>query len=165
MMRFSLHDDSAIWAFTAEKIKIKNIINCFLKVKFGNIGKKKGGKKMLKFKPLFFKVLMLGSLLCFLGLGGCAGLSKEDRVLLNDTKQSAEAAMAAKAEAEAAAAEAENINKRLENMIDRLESAASTAEQAARRADMAATKATDAANRAEAVADKTERIFEKSLRK
>ena len=49
------------------------------------------------------------ALLLLVGLGGCATLSKEDRALLESSKQSAEEAKAAAARAEAAA-------KRLEEM-------------------------------------------------
>lgn len=84
------------------------------------------------------------ALLYLAGLGGCATLSKEDRALLESSRQSA--------------AEAKATGKRLEDMGVRLEKAAASAEQAA-------AKATSAAERAEAAAQKTERIFDKSLKK
>jgi hypothetical protein len=77
------------------------------------------------------------ALLYLAGLGGCATLSKEDRALLESTRQSAEEAKATGA---------------------RVEKAAAGAEQAA-------AKATSAAERAEAAALKAERIFDKSLKK
>lgn len=94
--------------------------------------------RMLSMTSIFIASLYLA------GLGGCASLSKEDRALLESSKQSA--------------AEAKAIGQKLEGTATRLEDSAN-------RAEMAATKAMNAAERAEAAAQKTERIFDKSLKK
>ena len=59
-------------------------------------------------------------LAALLGLGGCASLNKEDRALLESTRQSAE-------EAKAAAARAEAASQRLEAQGVRIEQAAARA--------------------------------------
>lgn len=90
-----------------------------------------------KMNRVLSMVLVFVSLVCFAGINGCATLNKEDRALLESTRQSAE-------DAKAAAARAEAVSK--------------SAEQAASSAEMAA-------ERAEAAALKAERIFNKSLKK
>lgn len=90
------------------------------------------------------KLFVLPAMVCVLGLGGCAGLKKEDRDLLNSAIKASE-------DCKAAATSAADSAKK--------------AEAAASAAQSAANKAADAAARAEAAAAKMERIFEKSLRK
>ncbi len=86
------------------------------------------------------KLFVLPAMVCALGLGGCAGLSNEDRDLMNSAVKASEDCKAASVSAK-------------------------KAEDAAIAAQSAANKAADAAARAEAAAAKMERIFEKSLKK
>ena len=65
------------------------------------------------------------ALLFLVGIGGCATLNKEDRALLESTRQSAE-------EAKAAAARAEAASRRLEDMGVRLDQAAVSAPSTSR---------------------------------
>jgi len=95
----------------------------------------------------FGKYVVLPAVVCSLGLAGCAGLSKEDRTLMDSAIKASQEAKAAAAKADAAAA------------------AAKKAEDAAMSAQSAANKASDAAARAEAAATKMEKIFDKSLKK